>query len=111
VTRARLLVMVLAAPAIWLAYFLAGYATVALWCARWAGPGGDLGAARAWLAAGTLAALLAIGVTAAWALRERRRPDAETGRFLAHLGLLLCALSAVATLYVGAAALVLESCR
>jgi hypothetical protein len=110
-----------AAPGIWAAHFLASYATAAVWCAKLAGPGASLGAARVAIALYTVAAMAGIGLVG-WSGYRRHRHGTETvphdfdtpedrHRFLGFATLLLASLSAVATVYVVLAAVFLETCH
>lgn len=112
---------VVAAPIVWAAHFLASYAAVAVWCARYASRDGSLGPVR--VAVGLLTGL-ALGAIAAVAARAWRRyrhrdgreaTDADTAegrhRFVGSATLLLAALSAVATAYSAMAVALAGSCR
>lgn len=88
------------APALWLAHFLAVYLIATLACER-AAPGAALATAIA------LAAFLAIGVVDYRRWRGRR---GDTPGFVALTSLLLCALSALAALWVAFPAFVLPAC-
>lgn len=109
-----------AAPLIWAAHFLICYTSAAIFCARYAGPDGSLARVRIAIAIFTGAALLGIGITAgiAWkryAYQGVTAPvhtdtAASRHRFLGLAGLLLAALSAVATLYASLAAVFFRSC-
>ncbi|PCC68827.1 hypothetical protein [Nannocystis exedens] len=104
-----------AAPAIWLSHFLLSYITGAIWCAKFAGSDGSLGAVRVAMAVYTSVAL---GGLALIGWRGRRRtsasPRGEAGasdRFLGHASLLLSGLAAVAILYASLVAVFIRSCR
>ncbi len=113
---------VIAAPVIWAAHFLTAYVFAAVWCEKLGRETPILGARIAVLAA-TVLALVAIGILARrlWRAHAPSLTDAdfdfeynapeERHRFLAHVGLMLCALSAVAVLYGTLPALTLSSCR
>lgn len=111
----------IAGPTIWALHFLASYLTAALWCAKVAGRNGALGPLRWVLAAYTLAALIGLGVSARDALRRHRYgraplphdydTAADRHRFLGFATLLLSGLSAVAVLFVAAAAFFIGTCR
>lgn len=112
--------MLTASPTIWAAHFLASYLTAAIWCAKYAGPSESLGTARVAIAVYTLAALLGIGIVGTIAFRRVsfRREDMphdddtplDRHRFLGFATLLLSALSAVATLFVAAVVVFVETC-
>lgn len=109
------------APALWAAHFLASYVTAAIWCEKLAGPGGSLGGARAAIAVYTLVALAGIVITGLIGLRRHRHgfetathdfdTPGDRHRFLGFATLLLSGMSAVATLYVAAAAVFIGDCR
>lgn len=113
---------VILAPAIWAGHFLFVYVCVAVFCEK-AGRTAALGSVQV---AVTLATLLALAGIAAvswrlWQVRARSLTDndfefehntpEERHRFLSHVALMLCALSAVAVSYTTIPALLLESCR
>jgi hypothetical protein len=108
-------------PVIWAAHFLLCYLTAAIWCAKRAGPNGDLGAVRAAIAVYTILALIGIGITGWLAFRRHSLGSAtaphdfdtpeDRHRFLGFATLLLSALSAVATLYVALVAVFIRSCH
>jgi hypothetical protein len=95
--------------------------TAAVWCAKVAGPDGALGPARWAIAGYAVAALIGIGMSFISALRRHRYGTAavphdfdsaaDRHRFLGFATLLLSGLSAVAVLYVAAAAIFIGSCR
>jgi hypothetical protein len=108
-------------PAIWAAHLMLCYITAAVWCARFAGPGGSLGGVRTAIAWYTAVALVGIAFTG-WEGFRNHRHGTETvphdfdspedrHRFLGFSTLLLSGLSAVATVYVAFAALFFENCR
>jgi hypothetical protein len=109
-----------AAPLFWAAHFLLSYITSAVFCAKFAGPAGSLFEVRIAIGIYTAVALLFIGLVARRAAhRHHLAGDAEPldadsaagrHRFLGFAALLLCALSAVATLYAGAVVLFFRSC-
>lgn len=88
------------APAVWLAHFTFVYVVASVACER--------------LAMATAAATLAaLAVYAGAALTDRRRlhdPANGPSRFVARTHLALCALSALATLWVAYPAFVLPAC-
>jgi hypothetical protein len=109
------------APAIWAAHLLLCYITAAIWCAKFAGPGGALGGIRSAIAWYTAAALVGIAVIG-WEGLRRHRHGTETTthdldsvedrhRFLGFATLLLSGLSAVGVLYAALAATYFETCR
>jgi hypothetical protein len=110
-----------AAPVLWAAHFLLCYLTVAIWCAKLAGPDGSLGGVRVATAIYTVLALLGIGLTGWGAFRRHSFGTAtvphdfdsreDRYRFLGFATLLLSALSAVATLYVALVAVFIRSCH
>ena len=96
------------------------YCTAAVWCAKFAGPGGSLTAVRVTIAVYTALALVVIGIVG-W-IGYRRHSfgaaelphDADTPedrhRFLGFATVLLSALSAVAVLYAGFVVLFFGMC-
>lgn len=108
------------APTIWAIHLMASYLTAAIWCAKFADSGQDFGFVRTAIGIYTLLALLGIGVTGWYAYRRHsyrgsRTPhDADTSRdrhrFLGFAGLLLSALSGVATAFAGLVAFYFRSC-
>lgn len=109
------------APAIWAAHFLSCYVTAAVWCARFAAPGGALNGIRTAIAWYTAAALMGIAVVGWVGFRqhmhgtEATTHDLDTRedrhRFLGFATLLLAGLSAVAVTYAGYAATFFDTCR
>ena len=108
-------------PLVWAAHFLLAYCTVAIYCAKVAGPDGSLGSAR--IAVGVYT-VLALGGVAAAGLRGYRRHRAREGspahdddspisryRFLGFATLLLSQLSALAIVYVALALVLVRSCH
>jgi hypothetical protein len=117
-----------AAPTIWAAHLLLSYVTGAIWCAKFAGSVGTLGAVRTAVAWYTLVALVAIVAIGVEGFRRHRYPaqagkggteattrDLDTAedrhRFLGFATLLLAGLSAVAVIYAAMAATFFETCR
>jgi hypothetical protein len=113
----------LVAPAIvWMAHFVLSYGTVAIYCAKLAGPDGALGPAR--IAIGVYTAV-ALAVVAFFGVRGYRRAGAGASkraphdddsplarhRFLGFSTLLLAGLSALAIVYSGLAVVFMETCR
>jgi hypothetical protein len=89
------------APAVWLAHFTAVYALASVACER--------------VPAGVAAAsALALGFYLAFGLLDYRRLRARRGdgeqAFVARVNVLLCALAALATLWVAYPAFVLPAC-
>jgi hypothetical protein len=125
------------APAIWAAHFLLCYTSAAIWCAKFAPPGGSLGSIRAAITWYTAVALAAITVIGWEGFRRHSYPSTGLGagpstrlggggteatthdldsaedrhRFLGFATLLLAGLSAVGVLYAAVAATFFESCR
>jgi hypothetical protein len=117
------------APAIWAAHFLLCYVSAAIWCAKFAPPGGSLGSIRAAIAWYTAVALVGITVIGWEGFRRHSYPSTGLGaggteatthdldsaedrhRFLGFATLLLAGLSAVGVLYAAVAATFFESCR
>jgi hypothetical protein len=109
-----------AAPAIWALHFLLSYATAAVWCAKHAGPDGQVGGAQLAISAYTLFALAGVTTVGIRGLRHHRHGgsapphDADTRedrhRFLGYAGALLAGLAAIAILYEVAAVLLIGSC-
>jgi hypothetical protein len=114
--------MLTLAPVIWAAHFLSCYVTAAIWCAKFAPPGGSLDGVRSAVMWYTAAALIGIGFIA-WEGLRRHQHGTETTthdldtpedrhRFLGFATLLLAGLSAVATIYVASAGFFFfETCR
>lgn len=109
-----------AAPLFWAGHFLLSYSTAAVFCAKFVGPDGSLFRVRIAIASYTVGALLLIGAAARLAWKRYRHDDAAAPydadtaagrhRFMGFAALLLCALSAIATLYAALAALFIGSC-
>jgi hypothetical protein len=131
----RSLWLLTAAPMIWAAHFLLCYITAAVWCAKFAGPGGPLSNVRTAVVVYTVLSLAGItvvgwegfrrhsfslpeqspGTATPWDVRtEATTHDLDTAedrhRFLGFATLLLSGLSAVAVLYVALAATFFETC-
>ena len=113
---------VLAAPTLWAVHFLVCYVVVAVFCAK-AGRLADADPARIAVLVVTLVCLLLIGLLArsTWRLwdysvigadltYDANTPE-ERHRFLAHVTIMLCVLSAVGVMYVALPAVVLGTCR
>jgi hypothetical protein len=109
------------APTIWAGHLLLSYMTAAIWCAKFAAPGGSLNAIRTAIASYTAIALVAIMIVGWEGLRRHRHGTEATThdldspgdrhRFLGFATLLLSGLSAVAVLYAALAATFFETCR
>lgn len=114
--------LMIAAPIIWSLHFLVVYVAVAIYCAK-AGRDAELDPMR-WGAGG--ASVLAIGAIGfvlfgLWKVRGRSATgddllyEADTPeerhRFLTHVAMTLCVLSAVGILFVTMPVLVIGSCR
>lgn len=113
---------VIVSPIIWAVHFLASYVTVAIYCEK-AGRDAALDPAEIAVLVYTVVALAGIGWSTwgLWRVRGRSLTDddfeyehnapEERHRFLDHVALMLCVLSAVAVLYVAIPMLYLSSCR
>jgi archaellum biogenesis protein FlaJ (TadC family) len=113
---------VIVAPVIWAVHFLASYVTVAVYCEK-VGRDAALDPALVAVVAYTLVALAGIGwsTRTLWRVRGRSLTDddleyehntpEERHRFLSHVALMLCVLSAVAVIYVTIPMLYLSTCR
>ena len=117
------------APAIWAAHLLSCYVTAAIWCARFAAPGGALNGIRTAIAWYTAVALIGIAVVGWEGFRRHSYPSTALGaggteatthdldtredrhRFLGFATLLLSGLSAVAVAYAAFAATLFDTCR
>lgn len=109
------------APVIWLVHLLASYVTVAIFCAKVAGPSGALGAARVAVVVYTAAALGGILVLGLRSYRRHRfggetmpydfETREERERFLGFAALLLALLSGVGVIYVALAIAFVGTCR
>lgn len=112
--------MLIAAPTLWSMHFLACYLTAAIWCAKFAEPGGSLAWVRIAIAIYTGVAMLGIGIVGWFGYRRHNYgtaklphdsdTPADRHRFLGFATLLLSALSAVATLFVALVAVFVERC-
>jgi hypothetical protein len=118
--KSTYLLLLTAAPLVWMLHFLVCYATVSVWCARFSSVGGTLGSVPWWVAGFTAVAIGAIAAIA-WGGHQRHswgagKPphDADTPedrhRFLGFATLLLAGLSAVATIYSAIAVFSIQSC-
>jgi hypothetical protein len=113
---------VIAAPIIWALHFLFCYVFAAIYCEK-SGREAALGDVRIAIAIATAVALAGIGLATRhlWDVRGRSLTDddfeyehntpEERHRFLSHVALMLCALSAIAVLYVAIPVFYLTSCR
>ena len=113
---------VIAAPIIWALHFLFSYVYAAIYCEK-LGRDASLATPTLVISGATALALLLIGVSAhrLWQVRARSLTDndfefehnspEERHRFLSHVALMLCVLSAVAVAYVAIPMLYLSSCR
>jgi hypothetical protein len=109
------------APTIWAVHLLLCYVTAAVWCARFAMPGGPLGGVRTAIVWYTVLALAGIAVVGWGGFRrhqygtEATTHDLDTRedrhRFLGFATLLLAGLSAVAVVYAALAASFFDTCR
>ena len=113
---------VIAAPVIWALHFLFCYVYAAIYCAK-AGRDAGLGGPTLVIVGATAVALMLIGLASyrLWQVRDRSLTDndfefehnspEERHRFLSHVALMLCLLSAVAVIYLTIPMLYLSSCR
>lgn len=109
------------APLIWAVHFLACYLTIAIWCEKFALSEENLAPVRwAYLifTMGAIAGIVLVGWNGYRRIREAPmahpydadHPD-DRHRFLGFATVLLAGLSLVATLFVAAVALFLETCH
>jgi uncharacterized membrane protein YbhN (UPF0104 family) len=113
---------VIAAPIVWAVHFLFCYVFAAIYCEK-LGRDAPLDFATWVIVGATIVALALIGLSTLhlWRVRGRSLTDddfeyehntpEERHRFLSHVALMLCVLSAVAVLYVAIPMLYLTSCR
>jgi hypothetical protein len=113
---------VVISPSIWAVHFLVCYVSAAIYCEKF-GRDTPLGDIRVLVLGATVVALLGIGWSTLrlWRVRGRSLTDndfeyehdtpEERHRFLSHVALMLCVLSAVAVIYVTIPMLYLSSCR
>jgi len=113
---------VIAAPVVWALHFLFCYVYAAIYCEKM-GRDASLGGPTVVIIGATVVALVLIGLSTLhlWQVRGRSLTDndfefehntpEERHRFLSHVALMLCVLSAVAVLYVAIPMLYLSSCR
>lgn len=107
------------APVIWVTHFISCYATAALWCGRF-GSAQDSGRLVTLIAVYTAiaAALIALCFAHGFKAHAHQLPDTSNDddspidrhRFIAFTTMLLAGLSLVATLFVGAAAIMIDRC-
>jgi hypothetical protein len=118
--NSRYLALITAGPLVWMLHFLASYATVSVWCARFSSTAGDPGPVPTLVAVYTIVALTIIALVG-WNGRQRHvldggapPHDADTPedrhRFLGFATMLLAGLSGVATIYSALAVFILRSC-
>lgn len=113
---------VIAAPIIWASHFLFCYVFVAIYCEK-AGRDASLDQPTIVIIVATAVALAGIGLSTHHILRVRARsvtdndfefehntPE-ERHRFLSHVALMLCILSAIAVIYIAIPMLYLSTCR
>ena len=113
---------VIISPSIWAVHFLVCYVSAAIYCQK-LGRDAPLGDIRTLVIGVTVVALIGIGWSSVRLWRahdssltdddfeyEHNTPE-ERHRFLSHVALMLCVLSAVSVLYVTIPMLYLESCR
>lgn len=101
--------MLLFAPLVWAAHFLASYVTAAIDCAGRAD--GGLIESRGLIGAYTVIALLLIGVHAGRSLAAYRASGAERVRFVGYTGFLLALISAIAIVFAALPLLLSASCQ
>ena len=113
---------VIAAPIVWALHFLFCYVYAAVYCEK-VGRGASLDQPTLVVIGATALALALIGLSThhLWRVRARSLTDddfefehntpEERHRFLSHVALMLCLLSAVAVLYVTIPMLYLSTCR
>jgi hypothetical protein len=113
---------VIAAPVVWSVHFVATYGLAAVHCAK-AGRAAETGGAAIAILGLTAVALALIGIATLrlWKVRARSLTDndfdfehntvEERHRFLSHVALMLCALSAVGVIFVAMPAVIIGTCR
>jgi hypothetical protein len=113
--------LLIVSPTIWAGHFMLSYVTAAVWCEKFAPPGGSLQPVR-WLVAGyTILALAAIAHNGHSGLRRHRFGNeslpndfdtpGDRHRFLGFATVLLAGLSAVAVLFAALAVFYFHDCR
>ncbi|QDV79972.1 transmembrane prediction [Botrimarina mediterranea] len=115
------LLAIFVSPAVWAAHFMACYITAAVWCEKFAGDSLSLAPVRVAFAVYTLLAVALIVVNGWFGYRRIRGAPEGYGydtdsaedrhRFLGYATTLLASLSLVATLFVAAVALFVETCH
>lgn len=104
------LTSLVAAPLIWAAHFLFCYVLVSLACAYGFG-GTGIGIALATLVALALIGCIALANYRKWRrIRQAKTPGTDIGSFFSLNSMLLCAVSAVALIWVAYPAAVLPAC-
>lgn len=116
------------APTIWALHFLLCYCSAAIYCAKAAAIDSDLDPIRIAIAVLSAAALAGIAVTGVFGYRRHRAgtsaefplagglphdkdDSGDRHRFIGFATLLLCGVSALATVYVALVAVFFENCR
>jgi hypothetical protein len=105
-------------PTIWAAHFIASYATVSIWCSKFAGSGNSFGQLQLIIGVFSILALAGIGITGWIGYSECSRGTAAPSqdspesryRFLGFATLLLSALSGVATAFAALTIFFFRSC-
>jgi hypothetical protein len=109
-------------PTVWALHFLVAYVWGAVHCAK-AGRDAETGFAASGIVAASVVALVLIGAATLrlWRVRARSLTDndfdfdhntpEERHRFLSHVALMLCALSAIGVVFVTLPVLIIGSCR
>jgi hypothetical protein len=113
---------VIFAPVVWALHFLFCYVYAAVYCEK-AGRGASLEHPTTVVIGATIVALVLIGISTSriWRVRARSLTDddfefehntpEERHRFLSHVALMLCILSAIAVIYIAIPMLYLATCR
>jgi hypothetical protein len=118
--RSEALWLLPASPMVWALHFLLSYATAALWCGKFGGPGAPLDTARLAILGYTLVALAAVAAIGIHGYRRHRfggsppphdrdLPE-DRHRFLGFATVLLSGMSAIAILYAVLVVVFLEGC-
>ena len=108
-------------PTIWAAHLMLSYITGAVWCAKYAAPGGSLTPVRWAIVIYTVLALAGIGING-WDGWQRHRfgngslphdddTPADRHRFMGYATVLLAAMSAVAVCYAALVVIFVRNCR
>jgi hypothetical protein len=110
-----------AAPLIWAAHLLLSYCTAAIWCAKFADPGGSLRPVQLAIAGYTVIGLAGIALLGRRGFRRHRLgksqlphdvdSQGDRHRFLGFAALLLAGLSGVAVAYQALVAAFIGSCQ